>query len=138
MKYCSSFTVPSNTLRQYFKRCPKNSCSLSPAVEIPIKSLFVYAFIASLKRLYCFGFLNAWHSSTIAMLQFNESCVSGFAASARIKKEPSGKDDSIECSLLLSIIFTEPPFLEFSPILSMLYFKKLKLSKDCIRAAEAI
>lgn len=86
MKYCSSFTVPFRIFRQYFNLCPRNNCSLSPAVDIPIISLLVYAFCASLNRLYCFGFFKACSSSTIAILQFSESCASGFAASARIKK----------------------------------------------------
>ena len=69
-KYCSSLIVPSKMLRQYLSLCPRKPFALSPAVEIPIMSLFVYAFMASLKRLYCFGDLNACISNYVITTAF--------------------------------------------------------------------
>ena len=74
----------------------------------------------------------------MAILQFNESCASGFDASALIKNEPSPNSPLRECSLLLSIMWTCPPSLSHSPIFFTLYWRKLKLSSDCIRAAAEI
>lgn len=76
--------------------------------------------------------------SVIAILQFKESCLSGEAASARMKIDPSGSLALIECWLLLSVIATIPPCFLSSPMRSTLYFRKLKLSNDCNRAADAM
>ena len=131
MKYCSSFTWPSSTRLQYFTLCARNEFGSSPAVDIPIISLFVYAFMASLNRLYCFGFLNAWISSAIAILQLNESCASGFVASALKSNSPPPISPEIECSLLLSMMRRSSP----SPMFMMLYFMNPKVSIVCFSAA---
>ena len=113
---------------QYFTRCARKLFGSSPAVDIPIISLFVYAFIASLNRLYCFGFLKAWISSAIAMLQLKLSCASGFAASAFRLNSPPPISAEMECSLLLSMMRNGPPRSLSSPSRTMLYFRNWKVS----------
>ena len=42
----------------------------------------------------------------------------------------------MECSLLLSMIWTWPPSLSCSFMFSTLYLRKLNVSRDCMRAAD--
>ena len=55
-----------------------------------------------------------------------------------MKNDPSGNSAVKECSLLLSMIFVEPPSFASSPMRRMLYERKLNVSKDCISAADAM
>ena len=134
-KYCSFSICLSRTFFPYSTCCARNPLGSSPAVEIPIINLFLYAFIASLNNVYCFGFLNAWISSAIAILQLKESCTSGFAAMAFSSIRPPLISAFTECSLLLSMIWKCPPSSSHSPICLMLYVTNPKVSSVCFCAA---
>ena len=64
--------------------CPKRYITSTVRTVNLKENLLWFYRTPSLKRLYCFGCLNAWISSQMARLQFNESWLSGFAAKARI------------------------------------------------------
>lgn len=92
--------------RKLFSFCDYHGVHMTSFVHCNIEVLAFTVFDRF--SLYCYQYTGQ-NLSVMAMLQFKLSCASGFAAKARIKKEPSSIDDSIECSLLLSMIFILPP-----------------------------